>query len=138
VTHNANSQKARIHIAKNDLGLDDVTYRAVLKRVTGKASSANMTGEEREAVLSEMRRLGWQDTSAKGGAWRARSNKPYVRMMFAIARSIGEQGYWRHGYKKSLQLFVKEKTGIDNPEWLTADQAAPVIQALKQIERRAN
>ncbi|MBO9421732.1 regulatory protein GemA [Labrenzia sp. R4_2] len=130
------SQLARIHIAKKSLRLDDDSYRSILERVTGKASSAAMTVRERNAVLDEFQRLGWKDGGGSGGAWRARSQKSYVRLMFAIAKTIGDHGYWRYPYKKALQLFVKEKTGIDNPEWLTADQAAPVIEALKQIERR--
>lgn len=125
---------AAIHVAKAQLGLDDETYRALLVRITGKASSKDMNGCELQAILAEMRRLGFKDLAGK--SWRAGSQKPFVRRLFALAKSIDELGYWRHPYKKALQLFVAEKTGVENPEWLTSEQAAPLIEALKQIERR--
>ena len=136
MTNTAKSQLARIHIAKKALNLDEDTYRDLLERVTGKRSSKNMSEKERDAVLTEMARLGWKDDSSASQAWRKKSEKPYVRRLYALAKSIGDTGYWRHPYKKALRLFVSEKTGLDNPEWLSADQATPLIEALKDIERR--
>ena len=50
---------AKIHIAKKELGMDDDAYRAMLKRVTGKSSSAGMSPRQKSAVLAEFKRLGW-------------------------------------------------------------------------------
>ena len=124
---------AKIHIAKKEMGLDDAAYRLLLERVTGKSSSADMTEPESEAVLVEMRRLGWKPA---GGTRRPQSQKAYVRLMFALAKNIAAKGYWRLPYREALRRFVKEKTGIDNPEWLSFEEAGPVIEALKAIERR--
>ena len=52
------NQKARIHIGKTKLGMDDDTYRAFLMRITGKDSSAKMDDGERAKVIIEMTRLG--------------------------------------------------------------------------------
>jgi len=52
------NQKARIHIGKARLGMDDDTYRAFLQRLTGKSSSKAMTTGEHARVLVEMTRLG--------------------------------------------------------------------------------
>lgn len=41
---------AKIKIAQKELGLDDDTYRAVLERVTGKRSCADMDVSELEYV----------------------------------------------------------------------------------------
>ena len=128
---------AKIHIGKKALRLDDAAYRMLLDRVTGKASSADMSEDERAAVITEMKRLGWTPKPS-AGRFRKRSHKPYVRLMFALARSIGDWDYWNRPYKEALRLFVKKETGVDNPEWLTYAQASPVIEALKQIERRVS
>ena len=126
---------AKIHIAKKDLGLDEATYRSLLLRMTGKDSAGLISEHQRETVLIELRRLGWKPKS--GGKRRPTSSKPYVRLMYAIARNIDKAGYWKLPYKDALRAFVKAETGIDNPEWLTFEQASPVIEALKTIERRA-
>nr|WP_321482215.1 regulatory protein GemA [uncultured Cohaesibacter sp.] len=126
---------AKIHIAKKDLGLDETTYRSLLMRITGKDSAGQMSEPQRETVLAEMRRLGWKPKS--GGKHRPTSSKPYVRLMCAIAKSIDKAGYWKLPYKDALRAFVKAETGVDSPEWLTFEQASPVIEALKTIERRA-
>ncbi|MCT4654381.1 MAG: regulatory protein GemA [Cohaesibacter sp.] len=125
---------AKIHIAKKDLGLDETAYRAILVRITGKDSSGNMSERQRRAVLAEFQRLGWKPKT--GGKPRPGSNKPFVRLMYALAKNIGQSGYWELPYKDALRAFVKKETGIDNPEWLTFQQASPVIEALKKIEQR--
>lgn len=129
-----NNSLAKIHIAKKDLGLDDTAYREILVRITGKDSSGNMSECQRRAVLAEFQRLGWKPKT--GGKPRPGSNKPYVRLMYALAKNIDKSGFWRRPYKDALRAMVKKETGIDNPEWLTFQQASPVIEALKKIERR--
>lgn len=57
---------AVIHVAKARLGLDDAAYRALLVRVTGKASSADMTERQRIAVVDELKRLGFR-VQRRGG-----------------------------------------------------------------------
>lgn len=54
---------AAIHVARQQLGLDDDLYRELLWRVSAQhgkpcRSSADMTTAQRRAVLTEMRRLG--------------------------------------------------------------------------------
>lgn len=126
---------SKIHIAKKHLGLDDEAYRAVLERITGKVSCSAMIDRELEAVCSELQRLGWKPKRPRRHG-RSRSDKPYVRKLFALAGSLDRRGYWKLPYKEGLRRFVKEMTGIDDPEWLTYEQASPVIEALKTIEGR--
>ena len=49
-----------IHVAKNQLGLDDDTYRALLLDLTGKDSCATMTVKEQWRVIEELKRKGFQ------------------------------------------------------------------------------
>ncbi len=57
---------AAIHIAAGQLKLDDDTYRALLERVTGKRSAADLETREASAVLDELRRLGAPNPRAAG------------------------------------------------------------------------
>ena len=53
------TELAKIHVAKLQMKLDDDTYPALLERITGKTSAADLTARERSAVLDEFYRLGW-------------------------------------------------------------------------------
>jgi len=132
---------AKIHMAKKDLGLDDTAYRAILVRVTGKDSSGNMSERQKLSAISEFKRLGWKpkppkNKSISNGKYRPTSNKAWVRLMYGLAKKLELAGYWRLDYRDALRAFVKKETGIDNPEWLSFEQASPVIETLKSIERR--
>lgn len=54
-----------IHAAARQLAWDEDTYRAVLERVTGKTSAADLNPRQRKQVLDEFSRLGWQVKTAK-------------------------------------------------------------------------
>lgn len=61
--------QSKIHIARQQLGMEDETYRQVLQRASGKTSTASMTENQGQSVLQEMTRLGWKPkpSSKKGG-----------------------------------------------------------------------
>ncbi|KZK97306.1 MULTISPECIES: regulatory protein GemA [unclassified Pseudovibrio] len=126
---------AQIHIAKKDLGLDEDSYRDVLERVTGKRSAKGLSEGQRLRVVTEFKCLGWEPKK-QGGAFRPASSKGYVRKLYALAKSLDDLGYWKIPYKDALRAFVKNRSDVDDPEWLTYDQATPLIEALKKIEGR--
>ena len=51
---------AKIHIARQQLGLDDADYRALLGRVAGVTSSKQLNDRTAGRVLRELERLGFQ------------------------------------------------------------------------------
>lgn len=57
-------QLAAIHLAKKRLGLDEESYRAVLRNATGLESAGDMNDRQRGKVLAEMRRRGFDTTAA--------------------------------------------------------------------------
>ncbi len=125
---------AQIHIARKELGLDDDTYRAVLVRVTGKASSADMSVAERRKVIAAFKRQGFQPRGKFSR--RPTASKPYVRKVFALWGELKRKGIWRDPDPKSLRHFVKKMTGCDDPEWLDYPQASQVIEAMKKMKER--
>lgn len=126
---------AQIHIARKELGMDEDTYRSVLLRVTRKPSSAAMSPAERRKVIAEFKRLGFKPKSSFGQ--RPKSDKPYVRKVFALWGELKRKGIWRDPSPHSLRHFVKNMTDCDDPEWLTYPQASRVIEALKRMGDRA-
>lgn len=57
---------AKIHIGKNQLGLDDETYRSLLANATGKTSCTEMSDGELHQVLNVMVQKGFKSSSSFG------------------------------------------------------------------------
>lgn len=125
------AQLAQIHIAKKQMGMDEDTYRDVLERVTGGRSAKGLTDKAKRALIAEFKRMGW-----KGGVARKKSDKPYVRLIFALWGQLKRDGIWENHDVASLRAFVKKMTGVADPEWLSFDQATVVIEALKKMGER--
>lgn len=126
-----NPRLAKVHIGRKELRMDDDTYRALLARVTGQASSGACTDRQLDAVLEEFKRLGWAPQQ-KG---RPPSGKPHVRKIFALWKEL--RPYLRNSGQEALRAFVERQTGVSDPEWLDGGQANIVIEALKAWLKRA-
>ncbi|AFL76206.1 gp16 family protein [Thiocystis violascens] len=122
---------AKIHIAKQALGLDDATYRAMLQRIGGVDSSAQLDPVGRRALLAEFRAAGWKPTPGKAANARALASDPQSRMIRALWLRLHQAGKVRDPSEKSLAQYVKRQTRIDRLDWLSAAQARRVIEALK-------
>ncbi|MCV6583984.1 MAG: regulatory protein GemA [Marinibacterium sp.] len=110
--------------------MDDDIYRDVLERVAGVRSASGLTVRQKEAVVSEFKRMGWK------GQKREISKKGYVRKIFAIWGQLKRDGVWSNPDPASLRAFVKKMTGCDDPEWLSFSEASDVIEALKKMGQR--
>lgn len=124
---------ALINIAKTQLGMDDDDYRALLKLHTGKDSLRKMSHAERMKIVGVMESKGFK-RQHKGNF--KPSNKAYVRQIFALWKSCKSLGVVDDGNKTALRSFVQNMTGISDPEFLTYQDANPVIEALKKMEKR--
>lgn len=122
---------AKLHCAKRDLALDDDTYRDVLERVTGKRSAAELGDAGVIQVLEELRRRGWTPPAKSTRA----SDKPDVRKVWALWGQMVRDGI-AHGGRDGLRTFVKRMTNVEDPEWLTSEQARTVIESLKSWRAR--
>lgn len=131
-----------INIAKSQLGLDEDTYRAMLVRVTGRASLRQMSERQRIDVLDELKRRGFK-IRQKAGKALPPSTKPYIRMVHALWRSCHRAGAIEDGSRGALRAFCRrfvspeDDTVVVDPDLLTQAQASPVIEALKKMESRA-
>lgn len=131
---------AIINIAKTQLGLDEDDYRALLLRVTGRASLRAMTERDLIAVLDELKRMGFRMKA--GGKSLPASHKPYIRLIHALWANCARLGVIENGSRAALRAFCKrfvahgeEAVAVD-PDLLSYAQATPIIEALKKMEAR--
>ena len=131
-----------IHVAKREFGLCEDDFRDVLERVTGKRSLRDMTEKERIAVVDDFKARGFVVKRGQGRKGKKTySAKGYVRLIHALWASCAKLGIIDDGSSKALRSFVANKTEakgkrVDDPEFLTYDEASPIIETLKSMESR--
>ncbi len=131
------AQLAGIHVIANRLRLDDATYRALLQRVCGVNSAADLDARGRGKLLDELRRLTGE------GARRTRSNVPPVmptsqvreelQAMTAKLGAIAAELGLSWGY---LDGMARRMFHIDKAEWCTAEQMHKLLAALSIHQKR--
>lgn len=132
---------AIINIAKGQLGMHEDDYRAMLVRVTGKASLRAMSERQKIDVIDELKRRGFRIRS--GGKALPPSHKPYIRLIHALWKSCHRAGAIETGSRDALRAFCKrfvahgDATVAVDPDLLTHEQATPIIKALREMEARA-
>ena len=131
---------AIINIARQQLGMDDAVYRALLVRVTGLPSLRAMSERQKIAVVEELKRKGFRIKS--GGKTLPPSTKPYIRMIHALWKSCRKLGVIENGSREALRAFCRgilfpgnDKIAVD-PDTLDYGSASKIIDALKAMEKR--
>jgi hypothetical protein len=113
-----------INAMRQELGLEEGDYRAMLARVTGKASLKLMSDVELNNVAGELRRVG-------GGA-KGSLQGPFGPKLQALWISGYHLGVVRNRDNAALLAFVKGQTGIDHTKFLRdAAHARKAVEALK-------
>ncbi|SDH75097.1 regulatory protein GemA [Roseospirillum parvum] len=123
---------ACLHLGAKELGLSDEARRDLLERITGQRSAKGLTSAQVGAVLDEYRRLGWRPRGGGGRGARRPSDRPDVRLIFGLWRGLAEAGAVSSSdLSRACRAWVRRQTGVDDPDWLTVEQAQGCIEALK-------
>lgn len=125
------SQLVRIHMAKSQLGIDEDTYRCLLRRVTGKESSAQMTTDERNAVIAEFVRLGFKERKFNPRKAKPKATKSVPMLQKIEALLADAKRPWEYAHSMSRHMFK-----VDRLDWLTHDQMHRLIAALEVDAKR--
>lgn len=135
-----------IHIAKQQLGLDDETYRTLLIAETEKNSCSKMLKHELEKVYETLKTKGFQYTGVKkhtAPAVQASDRRDDIKKIKAIWITMGHQGFISDSRDKALDAFVERMTkkftgglGIKSLAWLDYELAQHVLESLKQYHIR--
>lgn len=132
------NHNAVINIAKKQLDMDEDDYRAMLERVTGKASLKAMSARQKDDVVAEVKRLGFKTIKPAKGKYPAAS-KPYIRLIHALWNSCHRLGVIKDKTRPALRAFCAKRLPDNvstDPDLLSYEQASPIIEALKAMERR--
>ncbi|CDL80210.1 gp16 family protein [Xenorhabdus cabanillasii] len=133
-----------IHIAKNQLQLDDETYRAALVAATGKSSCRDMSHAELKTAYGAFVERGFK-CRLNRNKQRVKPNLngqprvPEIAKIRAIWITMHQQKFVIDGTETALNQFVQRQTakinggaGVAEVGWLDGALAYPVLESLKQ------
>lgn len=125
-----NRQLGRIHAGAKALGMDEETRRSLMERVTGKRSSADMTGDERNAVIAELVRLGFkvedQATRKRIYAGRPKNTRDVPMLRKVEALLADNKRPWSYAHAMAKQMFKRDRV-----EFLRHDELHSLVKALQ-------
>jgi len=126
-------QLAAIHVlASKRLRLDRETYVALLQRVAGVTSSADLDARGRGKVLDELRRLAGEGQEQMRNAVNLPDAPQNVReeiagMVAKVGAILAELGKsWNYAHGTAKRMFKVQRV-----EWLRADQLHRLVAALQ-------
>lgn len=123
------AMRAKIHIAKKELGMDDDTYRAFLMLTVGTQSTKTMGYGPLTQVLDALKAKGWKPKPFI----KARSRQG--RMVFAIWKELHRAKIVRQSRPTA---FVRKMTGKDHVDFCSPGDLNDVIEALKAMQSRGD
>ena len=133
-----NKQLAAIHVmAQRKLRLDRDTYVALLQRVGGVNSSADLDGPGRTRVLDELRRLAGEGQRQMRNAVSLPDAPQNVRdelagMVGKVGAILAESGKsWNYAHGTAKRMFKVQRV-----EWLRPDQLHRLVAALQMSANR--
>lgn len=108
--------------------LDDDSYRAILQRTAGVASSTEIRAiGKAKAVLAEFDRL--HIAAPAGGK---RELTAMQRKMWSLWQQLADAGHVDNRKMPGLLAWVKRQTGVDQLAWLTWAQEHACVESLKR------
>ena len=135
---------AAIHVLKAKLKLTDEDYRVLIKGLTLKSSSKDMSQAERRQVREHMQRLAEKMGVAKPTHSRRNTfdqakaaASPMQRKVWALWLQLGRDGRIQDTSAQALNTFVRRQMGVDALRFCNWAQMTNLIEALKYWQQRA-
>ncbi|PWD89566.1 hypothetical protein DC081_08945 [Ignatzschineria cameli] len=140
-----------INIARNQLGMDDDSYRAMINRINGGKGTSlkdcNMA--ELNLILKELKAKGFKVKPVKAGGFKSRRVKQPKTTndglplpadirdkMLSLWIEMHQQGIIRDGSDAALTTYCRNRTGKDHWHWITEWEAIDIIEGLKTWQSR--
>jgi phage gp16-like protein len=122
-----------IHVAVRQIGLDDATYRHILKDVAGVESSKDLDDGGFANLMDYFQRQGFRSTSAAKGFGHRRGMASPAQ----IATIVKLWADWSaDGSEKSLNAWLTRSFHVSALRFLTKDNASKAINGLRAMSRR--
>ena len=142
----ATNHTAAIHVLKSKLQLSDDDYRALLRNLTGKTSSKDLSDRERVAVRDHMQslaeRMGAVPPSRRRPHSAAKFNQvkaaasPKERKVWALWHQLGRDGVVRDTSAQALNAWVARTVHVSVLGFANSAQLDTLIEALKAWQHR--
>jgi len=116
---------AKIHIAKQELGIDDAAYRALLREHFGMNSSAGLNDSQAASLIELFRKKGWRPVTM-----------PQRNLIHVLWHQLAAMGAIQHDDEQALSAFITHATGKTDLHKLTVHDASRVIEMLKKWQER--
>lgn len=126
---------AKLHLGAKEIGLAEDDRRALMLRVTGKRSAADMTDAELGLVVEELVAKGWK-AAAPGGRVRI-ADHPAAKKARALWISLAQLGVVRNPAEAALEAFAQRQLGTAKLQWANGAHVYSLIEALKGMAQRA-
>lgn len=131
---------AQIHVAKSQLGMDDVTYRAMLWTVARVRSSADLDWAGRKKVIDHLKAKGFKIRSpskpAKAATSRPMTQDPEAKKIRALWLFLHDLGAVKNPSEEALSAYVKRIAKVDALQWINGYQAETLIESMKKWAMR--
>jgi phage gp16-like protein len=126
------SELAMIHVAKKALALEDDAYRSILLAVTGKTSSAQLSGQGRKALIDHFKKIGFKVVAKKAGRAKPAVAGPRKRYISKIEAQLATAGRpWAYA-----DAMAKRICNIERIDWCEPADLLKIIAALTYDARR--
>ena len=136
---------AAIHVAKKEIGLDDATYRYILRNYFNVESSADLDQAGRRKLLDHFKSRGWKGTGRErrepgnhfpGGAVPSSDRALLLGKIYGLLRSSGRA--WRDddhlwNYADALARRIGK---VDSIRFAPPDALHKIVAALEYDKRR--
>lgn len=133
-----NSLLAKVHIARKDMGLDEDTYRDMLRGVLGVESAGDASDRQLGMLLGHLRQLGWEDKPpCRKFLTPKEITQPQARpdcksLMGKIGAQLADaKRPWSYATALSKRICK-----IDALEWCKAEDLAKIVAALDYDAKR--
>lgn len=138
---NRRADLATIHVLQKDLGLDKDAAEALKRAITGVASSADMSYEQRSKYIGHLKRLQASRKGATGSTYTAKRPKLQRSLSdshderWSKARALwglmARNGIVRVDSDQALMAYVSRQTRTSHWRFLNGHQINAVIESLK-------
>ena len=125
-----------------ELGLDGDARKALQLQVSGKASMADMTDDELQAVVDRLRADGFKPKK-KGGKFHPPAPRADLRLIHILWKALKDAGELDRPSREGLNAFIRSRfedawgsVPADVDMLRDADKIAAVIRALKAWMKR--
>ena len=131
----SNKKKALLHVAKNELDLDDDLYREILYQEARVKSSTKLSERGFQKVMKRFETLGFKSTNYRPPRRRKRENKPGEIVTPGMQGFIDEL-YDKLDWDDSKRRIGFNRRQIGKPWPQTRAEANKIIEGLKAMIRR--